>query len=63
MKVYGTLVKGLRVGMDMLTLLQSKEQEILSLSKIVNIPLERGISELLGQFEATVDSDFPTYQV
>ncbi|KAL5697258.1 DNA mismatch repair protein msh7 [Ranunculus cassubicifolius] len=64
-KTYGTLVKGLRVGVDLLLLLQSKEHETLSLSKMLDFPLQGGsdgLDELISQFEATVDSDFPNYQ-
>ncbi|KAF9614084.1 hypothetical protein IFM89_015083 [Coptis chinensis] len=64
-KLYGTLVKGMRVGIDLLMLLQEKEQEIFSLSKILDIPLRSGttrLDELITQFEATVESDFHKYQ-
>ncbi|PIA65096.1 hypothetical protein AQUCO_00100524v1 [Aquilegia coerulea] len=64
-KTYGTLVKGLRVGIDLLKLLHEKEHEISSLSNILNVPLQSGnsgLDDLLNQFEATVDSDFPKYQ-
>lgn len=65
-KVFGSLIKGLRVAMDMLMLLQNEGFIISSLSKVVNIPTlggSDGIDKFLTQFEAAVDSDFPNYQV
>ncbi|KAF8393339.1 hypothetical protein HHK36_021581 [Tetracentron sinense] len=64
-KVFGTLVKGLRSGMDLLMILQKEENGILSLSIVVDLPMlsgSNGLDELLTQFEAAVDSDFPKYQ-
>ncbi|KAM7509492.1 hypothetical protein LguiA_019945 [Lonicera macranthoides] len=64
-KVFGCLVKGLRVAMDMLMLLQNEGFIISSLSKVINIPIlggSDGLDKFLTQFEAAVDSDFPNYQ-
>ena len=65
-KAFGSLVKGLRVGMDLLILLQTEERVNLLLSKIWNLPElsgNNGLNEFLKQFEAAIDSDFPKYQV
>ncbi|CAI0628967.1 unnamed protein product [Linum tenue] len=64
-KVFGTLVKGLRVAIDLLSLLQNEEQLKSSLSKVIRTPELKGSSGLdkfLSQFEAAVDSEFPDYQ-
>ena len=65
-KVFGTLVKGLRTGMDLLLVLQNEEHIKSLLLKIFYFPERSGhdtLSEFLHQFEATIDSDFPKYQV
>ena len=65
-KAFGTLVKGLRIGMDLLRLLQ-KDADLLSpLSKVFKIPMlsgTNGLDKFLTQFEAAINSDFPNYQV
>ncbi|XP_028080774.1 DNA mismatch repair protein MSH7 isoform X2 [Camellia sinensis] len=64
-KKFGALVKGLRVGMDLLLLLQNEGHMILSLSKVLKLPLlngNDGIDKFLAQFEAAIESDFPNYQ-
>lgn len=63
-KTFGSLVKGLRIGLDLLMILQ--QENMSSLSQYVDVPLlsgNNGLNELLTQFEAAVDSDFPKYQV
>ncbi|KAJ0540686.1 putative DNA mismatch repair protein MutS/MSH [Helianthus annuus] len=64
-KAFGSLVKGLRVGLDLLMLLQ-KEDSVFSLfSKIFSLPMlsgTDGLDKFLTQFEAAIDSDFPNYQ-
>lgn len=63
-KVFGSLVKGLRIGVDLLLLLY-KEGYISSLSKILCLPVlvgDNGLDKFLTQFEAAIDSDFPNYQ-
>jgi len=65
-KAFGSLVKGLRVGMDLLILLQNEEHVNSLLSKILYLPElsgDNGLNEFLKQFEAAIDSDFPKYQV
>lgn len=65
-KTFGSLVKGLRVGVDLLTLLQNEGNTILSMSKVLNLPVlngSDGLEKFLTQFEAAVESDFPNYQV
>ncbi|XP_062090746.1 DNA mismatch repair protein MSH7 [Humulus lupulus] len=64
-KVFGTLVKGLRVGFDLLLLLEKERHEFSLLSKNFSLPLlsgSGGLDQFLSQFEAAVDSDFPNYQ-
>ncbi|KAM7277271.1 hypothetical protein ACFE04_019137 [Oxalis oulophora] len=64
-KSFGSLVKGLRIGLDLLMLLQ-QEGDILSLlSKVFKLPLLHGgdgLHNFLIQFVAAIDSDFPNYQ-
>ncbi|XVF34805.1 hypothetical protein REPUB_Repub18cG0090200 [Reevesia pubescens] len=64
-KAFGTLVKGLRLGMDLLRLLQKDAVMISPLSKVFKLPMlngTNGLDEFLTQFEAAIDSDFPNYQ-
>ncbi|KAE7998764.1 hypothetical protein FH972_003275 [Carpinus fangiana] len=64
-KVFGSLVKGLRIGLDFLMLLQNEGRIISSLSKVFRLPRlsgNDGLDQFLTQFEAAVDSDFPNYQ-
>ncbi|GAB4839197.1 DNA mismatch repair protein msh7 [Ancistrocladus abbreviatus] len=64
-KAFGTLVKGLRVAVDLLLTFQKEENLTSCLSKILDLPLhggDDGLDKFLTQFEAAVDSDFPKYQ-
>ncbi|KAL8507194.1 hypothetical protein ACS0TY_017922 [Phlomoides rotata] len=64
-KVFGSLVKGLRIGLHMLKFLQDDEVITVSLSKVVFLPVlsgSEGLDKSLSQFEAAIDSDFPNYQ-
>ncbi|XVF88507.1 hypothetical protein PTKIN_Ptkin19aG0056500 [Pterospermum kingtungense] len=64
-KAFGTLVKGLRIGMDLLSLLQKDADMLHLLSKVFKFPMlsgTDGLDEFLTQFEAAIDSDFPDYQ-
>ncbi|KAG8367410.1 hypothetical protein BUALT_Bualt16G0069000 [Buddleja alternifolia] len=64
-KVFGLLVRGLRIGIEMLMLLQEHELMSASLSKVISLPLlsgSEGLDKSLAQFEAAMDSDFPNYQ-
>ncbi|XP_022749790.1 DNA mismatch repair protein MSH7-like isoform X2 [Durio zibethinus] len=64
-KAFGTLVKGLRTGMDLLKLLQKDADMLSPLSKVFKLPMlsgTDGLDEFLTQFEAAIDSDFPNYQ-
>ncbi|PIN11346.1 Mismatch repair ATPase MSH6 (MutS family) [Handroanthus impetiginosus] len=64
-KVFGLLVRGLRIGMQMLMLLQEHEIMSTSLSKVVSFPMlsgSEGLDKSLAQFEAAIDSDFPNYE-
>ncbi|KAH9604844.1 hypothetical protein KSS87_008848 [Heliosperma pusillum] len=63
-KVFGSLVKGLRLGLDLLVALQN-EHVMSLLLKILDLPElngHDGLIEFLTQFEAAIDSDFPNYQ-
>ncbi|KAK2978247.1 hypothetical protein RJ640_024280 [Escallonia rubra] len=64
-KVFASLVKGLRVGMDLIVILQKDGHLVSLIAKVVNLPLLSGgdgLDKFLTQFEAAVDSDFPKYQ-
>ncbi|XP_031269580.1 DNA mismatch repair protein MSH7 isoform X2 [Pistacia vera] len=64
-KAFGSLVKGLRIGMDLLMLLQKEGHIALSLSKNFKYPVVDGghdLDKFLAQFEAAIASDFPNYQ-
>ncbi|OIT00388.1 PREDICTED: DNA mismatch repair protein MSH7 isoform X1 [Nicotiana attenuata] len=63
-KVFGLLVKGLRIGLDLLRLLQ-KERLTSSLAKVVSLPVldgDDGLDKFLSQFEVAIKSDFPNFQ-
>ncbi|KAL0552823.1 hypothetical protein IC582_011950 [Cucumis melo] len=63
-KLFGSLVKGLRTGLDLLIQVQ-KEGLIISLPKVVKLPQlsgNGGLDQFLTQFEAAIDSEFPDYQ-
>lgn len=65
-KTFGLLVKGLRAGLDLLILLGKEEHLISSLSKVFTLPLltgNDGLDKFLDQFEAAIDSEFPSYEV
>ena len=64
--MFGTLVKGLRVGFELLQLLENEKQLFALFLKNFRLPLMRGsdgLDQFLTQFEAAIDSDFPNYQV
>lgn len=64
-KVFGSLVKGLRIAMDLLMLMHKEGHIIPSLSRIFKPPIfdgSDGLDKFLTQFEAAIDSDFPDYQ-
>ncbi|XP_072964211.1 DNA mismatch repair protein MSH7 isoform X1 [Typha angustifolia] len=61
-KAFGSLVKGLRTGIDLLNLLLREDHGILSLSKLVNLPTLSCLGEFLHQFEVALDEDFPQHQ-
>ncbi|KAK9102607.1 hypothetical protein Sjap_019861 [Stephania japonica] len=64
-KCFCSLVKGLRVGVDFLSILHEKEHELSSLSKVLDVPSlngSDGLDGLLSQFEAAVDSEFSNVQ-
>ncbi|EPS64990.1 hypothetical protein M569_09788, partial [Genlisea aurea] len=63
-KIFGSLVKGMRVGINMLLFLQT-HRVMASLSKFFTFPSltgNGGLDNSLAQFEAAVDSDFSNYQ-
>ncbi|RZC71699.1 hypothetical protein C5167_034884 [Papaver somniferum] len=64
-KAFGSLVKGLRIGLDLLMILQQKERDISALLNYLVVPPlcgSNGLDGHLTQFEAAVDSDFPKFQ-
>ncbi|KAK9073780.1 hypothetical protein SSX86_006374 [Deinandra increscens subsp. villosa] len=64
-KAFGSLVKGLRLGMELLMLLQKEDNVFSLLLKLFTLPMlsgTDGLDKFLTQFEAAVDSDFPNYQ-
>uniref|UniRef100_A0A0D9UXJ9 DNA mismatch repair proteins mutS family domain-containing protein n=1 Tax=Leersia perrieri TaxID=77586 RepID=A0A0D9UXJ9_9ORYZ len=61
-KTFGMLVKGLRVGIDLLDILQRQDHGVSALSKAVDIPTLSSLGELICQFEEAIDNDFPRYQ-
>ncbi|XP_024029834.1 DNA mismatch repair protein MSH7 [Morus notabilis] len=64
-KVFGTLVKGLRAGFDLLHLVEKEKRTFALLSKLFKLPVlsgNDGLGQFLTQFEAAIDSDFPNYQ-
>ena len=64
--MFGLLVKGLRVAIDLLVQLEKEGHIMSSLSKVLKLPMligSSGVDKLLTQFEAAIDSDFPNYEV
>lgn len=65
-KVFGTLVKGLRIGFGLLQLIENEKRIYALLSKLFKLPAlsgSDGLRQFLAQFEAAIDGDFPNYQV
>ncbi|KAL0345263.1 UNVERIFIED_CONTAM: DNA mismatch repair protein MSH7 [Sesamum radiatum] len=64
-KEFGSLVRGLRIGIEMLMLMQNHGLLSTSLSRVVSLPMlsgNEGLDQSLAQFEAAIDSDFSNYQ-
>ncbi|KAJ3694148.1 hypothetical protein LUZ60_009628 [Juncus effusus] len=62
-KTFGTLVKGLRNGINLLNVLQRENHGILSLTKLVNsIPTLSELDKFVHKLEETLDTNFPKYQ-
>ncbi|KAI4380038.1 hypothetical protein MLD38_006269 [Melastoma candidum] len=64
-KAFGSLVKGLRIALDMVKALWEEVEIRNSLSKIFELPAlngSNGLEDAISQFEAALDSDFPKYQ-
>ncbi|KAI4347142.1 hypothetical protein L6164_007984 [Bauhinia variegata] len=64
-KVFGSLVKGLRTSLSLLLLLEKEEPLMSSLTRVFKVPIlngSDGLDQFLTQFEAAIDSDFPNYQ-
>lgn len=64
--MFGSLLKGLRIGLSLLLLLQEEGPLMSSFTKIFKVPVligSDGLDQFLGQLEAALDSDFPNYQV
>lgn len=62
-KTFGFLVKGLRIGLELLNMLRKEDNGMLSMSLFVNIPNLSSLDDLLNQFEVAFEDDFPHYQV
>ncbi|XP_048562203.1 DNA mismatch repair protein MSH7 isoform X2 [Triticum urartu] len=61
-KTFGMLIKGLRVGIDLLSALRRDDHGIPALSKSVDIPTLSSLDELVHQFEEDIRNDFEQYQ-
>ncbi|CAJ1951821.1 unnamed protein product [Sphenostylis stenocarpa] len=64
-KVFGSLVNGVRTALSLLLLLMKEQHLISSLTKVFKLPIltgSEGLDQFLIQFEAAVRSDFPNYQ-
>lgn len=64
--MFGSLVKGLRIGLNLLLVLQSEGLLMSSFAKVFKVPVltdSCGLDQFLTQFEAAIESDFPNYQV
>ncbi|XP_020521545.1 DNA mismatch repair protein MSH7 [Amborella trichopoda] len=64
-KAFGSLIKGLRIGMDMLKVLQKEEYWCSQLANFLPPSFLNGIKNLdvlLTELEAAFDDDFPHYQ-
>nr|XP_007152815.1 hypothetical protein PHAVU_004G162000g [Phaseolus vulgaris]ESW24809.1 hypothetical protein PHAVU_004G162000g [Phaseolus vulgaris] len=64
-KVFGSLVNGLRTALSLLLLLMKEQPLVSSLTKVFKLPIltgSEGLDQFLIQFEAAVHSDFPNYQ-
>ncbi|KAI3952729.1 hypothetical protein MKX01_039742, partial [Papaver californicum] len=64
-KAFGSLVKGLRIGLDLLMILQHKERDMAALLNYLVVPPlcgSNGLDQHLTQFEAAIDSNFPKFQ-
>ncbi|KAM3347697.1 hypothetical protein ACQJBY_021561 [Aegilops geniculata] len=61
-KTFGMLIKGLRVGIDLLSALRREDHGIPALSKSVDIPTLSSLDELVHKFEEAIRNDFEQYQ-
>ncbi|XP_040377503.1 DNA mismatch repair protein MSH7 [Oryza brachyantha] len=61
-KTFGMLVKGFRIGFDLLDVLRRQDHGISALSKVADVPTLSTLNELIHQFEEAIDNDFPRYQ-
>ncbi|KAI5005350.1 hypothetical protein ZWY2020_032593 [Hordeum vulgare] len=61
-KTFGMLIKGLRVGIDLLSALRKDDHGIPALSKSVDIPTLSSLDELVHQFEEAIRNDFEQFQ-
>lgn len=64
MKIFGSLVKGLRNGMELLKIIQH-EHDFSSFSRMLDLSALSigGLDEILTQIETALDDDFPAYKV
>ncbi|KAG6516026.1 hypothetical protein ZIOFF_026473 [Zingiber officinale] len=61
-KTFGFLVKGLRIGLELLNMIRKEDHGMLPISLFVNIPNLSSLDDLLNQFEVALEDDFPHYQ-
>ena len=57
------LIIGLRVGINLLSVLQREDHGISALSRSVDIPSLSSLDEQVHQFEEAINNEFPRYQV
>lgn len=61
-KSFGMLLKGLRIGLELLRLLEEENNKALPLVKVLNIPMVTDLDECLKQFEVSMEEVFPEYK-
>ncbi|XP_062200486.1 DNA mismatch repair protein MSH7 [Phragmites australis] len=61
-KTFAMLIKGLRVGTDLLNEIQRGDHGVSALYKVVEIPALSSLRELIHQFEEAIQNEFPCDQ-
>lgn len=62
-KSFGSLIKGLIIGLDLLKLVLKDDHECITFCKVLDLPILSELDEALHQFDVAVQEDFPHYQV